>query len=563
MELKFHNSDEAKKRAEELTSKIKYHQELYYNRDEPVISDYEYDMMFEELKAIEREYPELDNPSSPTHRVGGTASEKFAKVRHAVPMGSLTDVFDTDALRTFVRRAVSQLTDAGFDKKDIKFTVEPKIDGLSVALTYENGKLVLGATRGDGTVGENVTENIFAVKSVPRSLDEPLDIVVRGEIYMPREKFEELNAKKAAAGEKLWANPRNAAAGSLRRLDSAETSLRGLDIFVFNFQAGNLYYDGRKPVSHSETISRMGELGFPVINIACVSNDEDEIIAAVEKIGAARENLPYDIDGAVIKADLLGMREALGEGTSTPKWAVAFKFPPEQKKTKLIDIEVQVGRTGVLTPAAVLEPVRLAGTTVSRATLHNIDIIRERDIRIGDTVVVQKAGDIIPEVVSSVPGERTGGETEFKFPKCCPSCGEVLVYDDSDDETCPEEDYDASGAVRCINPLCPAQRERRIIHFASRGAMNIDGMGPKVVKLLISEGLVKDVADLYSLSETDISSLPRMGEKSARNLTAAVESSKGAGPAKSRADIAALRSCRDSRGRICSRRGSPDCSSAR
>ncbi|MBR6291000.1 MAG: NAD-dependent DNA ligase LigA [Clostridia bacterium] len=529
MEVAFRSAPEAKNRRDELVRLIRYHSDLYYNGDAPVISDYEYDMMFEELKTIERTFPELDSPDSPTHRVGGAASEKFEKVRHAVPLGSLTDVFDEDSLLAFVTRVTDQLLEAGYPREQIKFTVEPKIDGLSVALTYEGGRLTLGATRGDGQVGENVTENVLQIPSIPRALPEKLDLVVRGEVYMPRENFEKMNGIKEAAGEKLWANPRNAAAGSLRRLHSAGDALRSLDIFVFNYQTGDLWEDGRAPKTHSETIDKIGKLGFPNIGIAALTGDPDEIIRAVRSIGEKRDGLPYDIDGAVVKVDSLEMRRTLGEGTSTPKWAVAFKFPPEQKKTKLVDVEIQVGRTGVLTPTAILEPVRLAGTTVSRATLHNIDIIRSRDVRIGDTVIVQKAGDIIPEIIGSVPSERTGAERLFSFPERCPSCGEKLVRDDLDEED--GEDAEG-GAVRCINPLCPAQRERRIVHFASRDAMNVEGMGPAVVKLLIDEGFVGDVADIYALRAEQIASLPRMGDKSAQNLMDAIERSKEAGPAR-------------------------------
>lgn len=523
MNLEF-SLNEAKVRAESLRESLKYHSDRYYNEDSPEISDFEYDMLFEELKAIEAAYPELDRADSPTHRVGGTASEKFTKVRHSVKMGSLTDVFSREELVTFVEKATASLVEGGFDKKDITFSVEPKIDGLSVSLTYEKGILTVGATRGDGVVGENVTENVRVIEAVPKKLSDAVDITVRGEVYMPRDSFEKLNAERELAGEKLWANPRNAAAGSLRRLDAAESAGRGLSIFVFNYQTGELYPDGRSPLTHAETVERMGELGFTVIPVAVCAADPSAIAEKVDAIGESREGLPYGIDGAVVKVNSLEMREYLGEGTSTPRWAVAFKYPPEEKKTKLLDVELQIGRTGVLTPTAILESVHLAGTTVSRATLHNIDIIRSRDIRIGDSVIVRKAGDIIPEIVASVSEDRDGSEKIFFFPESCPSCGERLVTDDDEGET--------SGAVRCINPTCPAQRERRMIHFASRGAMNIEGMGPSVVKLLLDEGLVRDVADIYVLRAEDIAALPRMGEKSAANLLAAIEASKNAGAAR-------------------------------
>ncbi len=514
-----------KKRIEELRRLLRYHSKLYYEKDEPEISDYEYDMMFRELTELEAAHPELDSAASPTHRVGGSADDRFAKVRHPVKMGSLTDVFSFDELRAFVDKAKQQLADMG--ETEVLFSVEPKIDGLSVELTYENGSFVLGATRGDGVVGEDVTANLYEIKSIPHRLPEPLSLTVRGEVYMPRDMFAKLNAAKEEAGEKLWANPRNAAAGSLRRLDPSETGERGLSIFVFNFQAGELYADGRAPETHSETVDRLKELGFTVIDMLRVTGDTDEIIKAIKELGERRDSLPNDIDGVVIKANSLRQRGLLGENTSTPKWAVAYKFPPEEKRTKLIDIALQVGRTGVVTPNAVLEPIRLAGTSVSRATLHNIDIIREKDIRIGDTVIVRKAGDIIPEIVGSVPECRTGDEKPFRFPECCPSCGERLVFDSDDGEDGTETD--GEGAVRCINPSCPAQLERRLIHFASKGAMGIDGMGPAVVKLLKDAGLVASPADIYRLRVEDIEKLPRMGTLSAQKLAASIEASKSAG----------------------------------
>ena len=529
MENNILSAEEARVRAEELRRLLRYHSNRYYNLDSPEISDFEYDRMFEVLKALEAEYPEIDSSDSPTHKVGGVASEKFTKVRHAVKMGSLTDVFSEDELTAFVERTTAALLEGGYVMEDISYSVEPKIDGLSVSLTYEKGILTVGATRGDGVVGENVTANVRTIGDVPKKLTSPVNITVRGEVYMPYDSFERLNLEKEHNGEKLWANPRNAAAGSLRRLDAAETAGRGLSIFVFNYQTGDLYEDGHSPTTHAETVDRMGSLGFSVIPAKVCSASADEVVSEIRRIGELRDSLPYGIDGAVVKVNVLSMREYLGEGTSTPKWAVAFKFPPEEKKTKLLDIELQIGRTGVLTPAAILEPVHLAGTTVSRATLHNIDIIRERDIMIGDSVIVRKAGDIIPEIVASVPADRDGSERVFRFPEKCPSCGESLIHDDDPEAEGAE---DVGGAVRCINPLCPAQRERRLIHFASRGAMNIDGMGPSVVKLLLDAELIKDPADIYVLKAEDIASLPRMGEKSAANLLAAIERSKTSGPAR-------------------------------
>lgn len=517
------NTGEALKRIEYLRETLRYHSKLYYENDAPEISDYEYDMLFDELKKLEAAYPQYDTPSSPTHRVGGKALAKFSPVNHPVKLGSLSDVFSLDAVSSFVLKTKEKLAEAG--ENEVLFTVEPKIDGLSVSVLYENGKLTVGATRGDGTVGENVTDNIMTVKSIPHEISGAGDtLCLRGEIYMPHSVFEKLNAEKEALGEKLWANPRNAAAGSLRQLDSAVVAKRELDIFVFNLQYGALSADNAAVETHAESISKIKSLGFPIIDILTLTSSEDEIVEAVEKLGRAREFLPYDIDGAVIKINSFKQREILGENTSTPKWAVAYKFPPEQKETKLTDITLQVGRTGVVTPTAELSPVRLAGTVVSRATLHNIDIIKERDIRIGDTVVVQKAGDIIPEIVSSVPEKRDGTQEPYRFPKKCPSCGGELIFDDCDEGE--------SGAARCINSACPAQLERRICHFASKGAMDIDGMGPRVVKLLIDSEKIKSPADIYYLKKEDISSLPRMGERSAENLIAAIEKSKTKGAAK-------------------------------
>lgn len=518
----------AKREIARLRKEIRRHSKLYYEQDQPEISDFDYDMLFRRLQELEAEFPELDSPSSPTHKIGGRASERLKKVTHLVKMDSLSDVFSFEELSAFLEKTRQQLADIN---EEILFTVEPKIDGLSVSLTYENGSLVLGATRGDGITGEDVTDNIQTIASVPQQLPAPLNLTVRGEVYMPRDVFEELNAEKEAAGEKLWANPRNAAAGSLRRLNPEETAQRKLDIYIFNFQSGSLYEDGHAPKSHRETIERIRALGFHTIDLLCTTEKESEILSAIEKLGQNRDTLPCGIDGAVIKTDALHQRALLGETSSTPKWAVAYKYPPEEKETKLLDIAIQVGRTGVLTPNAVLEPVQLAGTTVSRATLHNIDIIRQRDIRIGDTVIVRKAGDIIPEVVGSVTAQRCGDEQIFQFPDYCPSCGEKIVYDDQkineDNEIITE-----SGAARCINADCPAQLERRLIHFASKGAMGIDGMGPQIVHLLIENNLIQSAADIYTLTLQQLAALPRMGEQSAANLTAAIERSKTAGPAR-------------------------------
>ena len=507
-------SNEIIKRVSALRESLTYHSQKYYVEDSPEISDYEYDMLFAELKALEEQYPELYDSASPTQRVGGKALDKFDKVTHRVKMDSLSDVFSFEETEAFCDKMSEEL-DAP------TYSVEPKIDGLSVSLIYEKGELVRGATRGDGFVGEDVTLNIRTIQSIPLRLPEPLTLTVRGEVYMPRATFEAINKKREAEGKTLMANPRNAAAGSLRQLDSKITAERKLDIFVFNFQEGSLYADGRAPKTHSETLDRLAELGFKVLAMRTVAKSYDEVAEHIRKIGEARDGLAYDIDGVVIKIDELESRRQVGEGTSTPRWAVAYKFPPEEKETKLLDIIIAVGRTGVLTPTALLAPVRLAGTTVSRATLHNIDFIRERGIMLGDTVCVRKAGDIIPEVVRANTSLRDGSEKEFFMPTHCPSCNEPVTYDKND-----------GAALRCTNSACPAQLSRSIEHFASKGAMNIDGLGPQIVELLLDNKRIKDAADLYSLTVDDIETLERMGKKSAQNLISAIELSKTAGLAR-------------------------------
>ena len=496
------NLTDVEKRIAELRASVGYHSKKYYVEDAPEISDFEYDRMFYELKRLEEEYPQFDDPDSPTKRVGGAPLDKFEKITHTVPLGSLTDVFNYDELRAF------------FDKigDGAVYSVECKIDGLSVALRYENGRLVYGATRGDGLIGENVTQNLRTINSIPLTIPYDGVLEVRGEVYMPRRSFEELNARREKAGESLFANPRNAAAGSLRQLDPQIAASRKLDIFVFNLQ-----YCDRTFETHSETLDFLAQLGFKVLPFRRVIDNYDDTVKMIEKIGSARDSLAYDIDGVVIKINRLSERTALGELSNVPKWAVAYKFPPEQKESKLIDITVQIGRTGVLTPNALLEPVRLAGTTVRRATLHNIDFIHERDIRIGDTVIVQKAGDIIPEIVGVNKNLRPDGTEVYEFPKCCPACGEPVVRDEDE------------AAVRCTNGACPAQLLRNLEHFASRSAMDIEGMGPSVVKLLCDNGLVKNAADIYKLEASDIAPLERMGDKSAENLVRAVEVSKSRG----------------------------------
>lgn len=512
------NDISEKKELERLRREVAYHAKKYYVDDAPEISDYDYDMLYRRLEELEAAHPEFFDPSSPTQRVGGSPLERFEKVTHRVPLNSLADVFSFEELAAYLDGAEPRLAEAGIKPE---WSVEPKIDGLSVALTYERGVFVRGATRGDGYVGEDVTQNIRTIFSLPMTLPEPLDITVRGEVYMPRAVFEAINARREAEGKTLMANPRNAAAGSLRQLDPRVAAERRLDVFIFNLQEGSLWSDGHEATSHNESLDRLAELGFPVISERVTVGRREDIFAHIEKLGAMRDGLKYDIDGVVIKLDAFSGRRLLGEGTKTPKWAVAYKFPPETKYTKLTDITVAVGRTGVLTPAAVLEPVRLAGTTVSRATLHNLDFIRERGIMIGDTVAVRKAGDIIPEIVEALPDKRDGSERPFLMPERCPSCGEPVVRD----ETCGVE----GAAYRCTNSACPAQLSRSLEHFASKNAMNIEGLGPQIVELLLSAGLVRTAPDLYCLTAEQLVPLDRMGELSAKNLVAAIERSKSAG----------------------------------
>ncbi|MBR5222379.1 MAG: NAD-dependent DNA ligase LigA [Clostridia bacterium] len=501
--------DEAKARIDTLRAQIAYHQKRYYDEDAPEISDAEYDRLFYELIKLEQEFPALDSPDSPTKHVGGHASSRFEKVTHAVRLGSLQDVFSYEELRAFLAKTEETLGYAP------AYSVECKIDGLSVALEYRNGRFVRGATRGDGDVGENVTANLMTIGDIPNILtrDDIPALTVRGEVYMPHDAFEALNREREENEETLFANPRNAAAGSLRQLDAEITRQRHLSIFVFNVQSS----DGIAFSSHTESLDLLQNLGFKVISERARLTTADEIIAYIETLGQLRPTLPYDIDGVVIKLDDLSERAVLGETASTPRWAVAYKFPPEVKETKLLDIVVQVGRTGVLTPNAVLEPVRLAGTSVSRATLHNIDFIRERDIRIGDTVYVQKAGDIIPEVLRVKMADRAPDAVEYQMPAVCPSCGGAVYRDENE------------AATRCTNPACPAQLLRSLAHFVSRDAMNIDGLGIAVLKQLREADMVHSPADLYTLSEEPIAALDRMGKKSAQNLIAAIEASKSAG----------------------------------
>ena len=490
-----------------LERTLEYHSRLYYELDSPEIEDEEYDALFRRLVMLESQHPELASPNSPTQRVGGKVSERFEKVRHTVPMDSFGDIFSEEEIYEFCDRIKKEYPSADF-------VVEHKFDGLSVSLEYENGVLVRGLTRGDGTFGEDVTENIRTIKTVPLKLNREIGrLIVRGEVYMPRRVFAKLNEKREENGERTFANPRNAAAGSLRQLDSGIAASRGLQIFIFNLQ---LCSEGM-PQRHSESFAFLESLGFTVSPFRALCANAAGVAKAVAEIGAARPSLSYDIDGAVIKVDSLALRERLGSTAAAPRWAIAYKFPAEIVETTLKDIEIQVGRTGVLTPRAVLEPVRLAGSTVAYATLHNADFIAERDIRIGDTVRLRKAGDVIPEIISVVAEKRPADAKPFVMPAVCPSCGEPAVREEGE------------VATRCVNPLCPSQLARSIIHFVSRPAMNIDNLGESVVQQFIENGLISSAADIYYLDKDRIAALDRMGDKSAENIINAVEHSKQAG----------------------------------
>lgn len=506
MQEKINKFDSVSEEMRWLESTLEYNSKLYYELDAPVMQDEEYDALFRRLVDLEKEYPQFASPNSPTQRVGGKVSEGFEKVKHQVPMDSFGDIFSEEEIYDFVNKIKA-------DYPEADFIVERKFDGLSVSLEYENGLFKRGLTRGDGVFGEDVTENIKTIKSVPLKLKSDVgSLLVRGEVYMPRKVFARLNEKREENGEKTFANPRNAAAGSLRQLDSKLCAARGLEIFVFNLQSAEAI-----PERHSDSLKMLTDLGFTVSPGGILCNSAEEVVNAVRSIGEMRPTLPYDTDGAVIKVDRLSIRDRLGSTAATPRWAVAYKYPAEIAETTLNDIDIQVGRTGVLTPRAVLTPVRLAGSTVSYATLHNIDFIRERDIRIGDTVRLRKAGDIIPEIISVVVEKRKADSVPFEMPEFCPSCGEAVVRPDGE------------AAVRCFNPDCPNQLSRSIIHFVSRGAMNIDNLGESVIEQFIENGLIKSAADLYYLKKEDIAALDRLGEKSAQNIVDAIEKSKDAG----------------------------------
>lgn len=493
-----------KTRMDELIDQINYHSNKYYNDDAPEISDYEYDNLMKELIKIEEENPQIKRADSPSSRVGGKPLDKFTQITHKIPMLSLSNAYSDKDLKDFDKR-VRELAD-----DSVEYVVEFKIDGLSVGLTYKNGVFEKGATRGNGVVGEDITENLRTVKTIPLKINDTEVVVVRGEVYISKQNFEKINELQEEQGLQLFANPRNLAAGTLRQLDSKLTAKRPLDIFIFNLE----YIENTNLKSHSESLEYLKNLGFKVSTDYKVCSNIEGVIEHIEYWTENRSKLPFEIDGMVIKVNDLQQREVMGYTAKSPRWAIAYKFPAEQKKTKLIDIIVEVGRTGTITPTAILEPVRLAGTTVSRATLHNEDYINEKDIKIGDTVLVQKAGDIIPQVVQVVKDDRDGNEIEFKFPDKCPVCSEPTVR------------LEGEAAVKCINISCPAQIRRGIIHFASRDAMNIEGLGESIVGLLLDNNIIKDIADLYYIKKEDVINLERMGEKSAENLIKAIEKSK-------------------------------------
>lgn len=501
------NLEEAKKQIKELREKLEYYANKYYDEDKPEITDYEYDMMMNRLKALEKEFPELITKDSLTQKVGGHVKEGFKEVVHEVPLQSLQDVFSFEELREFDDRIKKQAIE---ENEELRYVVETKIDGLSTALEYVDGVFVRGATRGNGLIGEDVTDNLRTIKSIPKVLNEKVTITVRGEVFIGTKEFEKLNEEQEVLGKKLFANARNAAAGSLRQLNSKVTEERPLDIFIFNVQK----WDDGKFNSHYDELNYLEKLGFNVNPVRILCKNQQEVEEAINKIGEDRENLSFGIDGAVVKVDSLSFREKLGTTYKTPKWAIAYKYPPEAKETILKDIVCQVGRTGVITPMAILEPVKVAGSTISKTTLHNEDFIKEKDLKIGDTVVIQKQGDVIPEVIKVVKEKRTGKEKDFEMPKVCPVCGAQAVREEGE------------AATRCIGIECPAQLLRSIVHFVSKEAMDIDGLGYKIVEQLIEKGLIKNIADIYTLSLEDVASLKKNGKKFARNLIDSIEKSK-------------------------------------
>ena len=500
------NAENAKKRIEELRATVEYHAKKYYDDDEPEISDFEYDMLMNELKNLEKEFPEFITKDSMTQKVGGHVKEGFSEVVHEVPLQSLQDVFSIEELEEFDKRVQKQLRET--DK--LNYVVETKIDGLSVALEYVNGEFVKGATRGNGLIGEDVTENLKTIKNIPKKLNENVNIIVRGEVFIGSQEFEKMNEEREIMGETLFANARNAAAGSLRQLDSKVTATRPLDIFIFNVQR----LENNTFNSHYEQLEYLKKLGFNVNPVHEYCTNIKEAIEAVNKIGENRDKLTFGIDGAVIKVDELDLREKLGVTAKTPRWAIAYKYPPEQKETILKDIVCQVGRTGAITPMAILEPVRVAGSTISKTTLHNQDFVKEKGLKIGDTVIIQKAGDVIPEVVSVVIDKRTGNEIDYEMPTVCPVCGAPAVREEGE------------AVIRCTGIECPAKALRSIVHFSSKVGMDIDGLGYSIIEQLLDKELIKNIADIYALKLEDIASLKKNGKKFAQNLIDSINESK-------------------------------------
>ena len=499
---------QAEARIKELRKATEYHAKKYYDEDKPEITDFEYDMMMLELRTLESQYPDLVEKTSLTQKVGGTVKEGFQKVEHEVPLQSLQDVFDFEEIKLFDERVKKQAKEKGI--QEVKYVVETKIDGLSSALEYKNGKLVRGATRGNGLVGEDVTENLKTIKTIPKELPEKIDITVRGEVFISKKEFEKMNQEREQSEEELFANARNAAAGSLRQLDSNITKNRPLDIYIFNVQK----IEGKDFNSHYEELEYLEKLGFNVNPVRIYCNNINEVIDAINKIGVDREKLTFGIDGAVVKVDNLKLREILGTTTKVPKWAIAYKYPPERKETILKDITFQVGRTGVITPMAILEPVKVAGSTISKTTLHNEDFVKEKDLRIGDKVIIQKAGDVIPEIVEAIKSERTGEEKEFEMPTICPECGADAVREVGE------------VAVRCTGIECPAKLYRNLVHFVSREAMNIDGLGENIIGILLEKNMISNIADIYDLKFEDLASLKKSGNKFAQNLIDSINTSK-------------------------------------
>lgn len=501
------NKKEAKERIEFLRKETAYHAKRYYDEDSPEISDFEYDMLMLELRNLENQFPEFIDKESLTQKVGGTVKEGFEKVEHEVPLQSLLDVFNIEELKAFDERTKKVSIENDIS---LKYVVETKIDGLSVSLEYKNGEFIRGATRGNGLIGEDITENLRTISNIPKKLSENIDIIVRGEVFISKEGFDKMNEEREILDKPLFANARNAAAGSLRQLDSSETAKRPLDIYVFNVQKS----DTIKFTSHIESLEYLVKLGFNVNPVRVFCNDIDECIKAIEKIGEDREDLSFGIDGAVIKVDDLNLREILGTNYKTPKWAIAYKYPPEKKETILKDIVCQVGRTGAITPVAILEPVKVAGSTIAQTTLHNEDFIKEKGLMIGDTVVIQKAGDVIPEIVEVKKEKRDGTQVEFHMPNKCPVCGADCVREEGE------------SAIRCIGIECKAKLFRSIVHFASREAMNIKGLGFSIIEELLNRELIKNIADLYDLTIEDFKSMKKDGKKFASNLINAINESK-------------------------------------